>query len=128
MFGEWEHFEGGPFKRNEDRVHVTLSLRSVILLNKGALEMLGQPEAVTLHFNKRKSMIGVKEAKTGDTGAFPLVDKGKVSHRLINAGSFCQHHKIKPSRTLAFYDVQRQNGYLALDLNRVTEIGLERKR
>lgn len=127
MFGEWEHFESGPFRRNEDRIHVTLSKASSILFNKVALEMLGQPEAVTLHFNRRKSLIGVKEAKAADKGAFPLIKSGKVSHRIVHASSFCRHHRIKPARTVAFYDVQRQDGYLALDLNCVAEIGLEAK-
>jgi len=133
MIIHWEEFSAGPTKPREERMHVTLSRRNVILLNGNVHERLGCPEAVLLLFDKVNSIIGIDPAPASRPNAFPVRTKGRGRHRLIWASPFCKHFGIKVDRVTAFINAEiDENGVLRLDLRSTTEItrrsGQNRKR
>ncbi len=113
--GTFEKFKGGPNKPPEHRIHVTLNSRNVIYLNRNARQLLGNPKAVVLHFNREDSIIGITSAHPQLQEAFPLNEKD--GYWLINAAPFCRNYNIRVPNTQAFVRPDVDNGdMLRLDL------------
>lgn len=120
----WDEFFGGPNVPSDDRLHVTLNSRGVILLNPKAFDVLGKPAAAVLLYDKRNSTIGLRAAPAETQHAFPLRQKAKFRHWLIHANPFCRHHRIKVERTMAFPEAETDaEGILLLDLHTAIEVG-----
>jgi len=123
---DFEIFESGPDVSNTDRVHVTINKSGHIFLNRRTLDAIGQPDAVTLMYDRRRSIIGVQPTPLNRTNAFPLkkqeTGRGKASRgRMVYAKNFCNHYSIRPQETLAFTSPEvNKDGILILDLNAVT--------
>ena len=123
MITHWEEFQTGPTPPNEDRLHVTLNPKHVILMNGNMYEKLGSPEAVVLLFDKLNSVIGVNPAPKSRTNAFPVTSKTKGRQKMIRATPFCRHHNIKVDKTTAFINADvDEEGVLRLDLKATTPI------
>ena len=122
----WERFSGGPTRSRQDRIHVTLSDKGVILFNRNAHRMLGSPKAVVLFFNRSEAKIGVGTAHAELADAFPVHEKR--NYWIVNAAPFCRHFGINVSRTEAFVgpDVDSK-GVLRLDLKTTVSVA-KRKR
>ena len=123
----WETFRAGPTRSIRDRVHVTISDKGVILLNRNAHKMLGSPEAAVLLFNKADGKIGINPAHAQLAEAFPV--REKHGYWIINAAPFCRYFGINVVRTEAFVrpEVDPQ-GILRLDLaTTVSVAGRKRK-
>lgn len=128
MISHWEEFNAGPTPPRNERLHVTLSPKNIILLNGNMHERLGSPEAVVLLFDKVNSIIGVNPAPPSLPNAFPVKEKGRGRHRLIRATPFCRHYGIKLDSTTAFVDPQiDEDGVLRLDLRTTTKLGRRRR-
>lgn len=69
---DWEEFEEGPNRPTKDRIHVTINERRKIYFNRHALEALGNPDGVTLMFDRRRSVIGIKPSPLNRESSFPL--------------------------------------------------------
>src|SRR5437763_1022672 len=113
--GTFEAFKGGPNQPRENRIHITLSPRHVVYMNRNARQMLGSATHVVLHYNREDAIIGVTSAHPRLQEAFPLVEKG--GYWKINASPFCRNYNIKVHSTQAFVrpDVDAK-GMLRLDL------------
>ena len=119
MITHWEEFQFGPTPPNEERLHVTLNPKHVILLNGNMYEKLGSPEAVVLLFDKLNSVIGVNPVPKTKSNAFPLTSKTKGRQKMIRAAPFCRHHNIKVEKTTAFINADvDEDGVLWLDLKK----------
>ncbi len=122
MIEYWEKFKGGPTKPANERVHVTLSAKGVILMNRNAFKLLGSPRAACLYFNKKDSRVGISAAHPELAEAFPIRDK--VNYFLINAAPFCRHYGIRVEKTQQFVRPDTDNeGILRLDLATTVTIG-----
>lgn len=120
---DFEVFEAGPIQKSADRVHVTISKLGHIFLNRRMLEALGQPDAVTLMYDRRRSIIGVMPSTLQRAHAYPLKRKdAKTSRgRMVYAMNFCKHYGINPTETLAFTSPEiNKDGILVLNLHDVT--------
>src|SRR4030095_6502572 len=123
MITHWEEFTFGPTPANEERLHVTLNPKHVILLNGNMYEKLGSPEAVVLLFDKLNSVIGVNPAPKSRPNAFPVTSKYKGRQKMIRATPFCRHYGISVDRTTAFLNAEvDEDGVLRLDLKTTTPI------
>jgi len=116
--GSFEKFTGGPNKPREHRVHITLSPRNVIYLNRNARRLLGDPEAVVLHYDREDARIGIMPAHLQLEEAFPLVIHGtKHIYWKIQASRFCRNYEIRVPTTQAFVRPEVDGaGMLLLDL------------
>ncbi len=56
---DYEKFRGGANKPTSERVHVTLSPRGVIAINKNCFALLGKPPAVYLYYSRERDNIAV---------------------------------------------------------------------
>lgn len=90
MLTRWEEFEGKPTEAKATRLHVTLSQKNVIFLNKNVYARLGEPRAVVLMFDKVNSVIGIKPTDPKKNNSFPVMRRPSGHHRVIVATPFCQ--------------------------------------
>ena len=117
----FERFEEKPRVPNGKEPHVSLFSYGKMYLNRRAIELLGEPDAVALMFDRRQKVIGVQGVPPSRHYAFRLNKKDKRSlGSTIAATSFLKHYKIHPSETLAFPNLTvNADGIMILDLNDV---------
>ena len=121
-------FKGAPSRSGRARPKVTLNHRGVFHMNRTAARKLREADAVTLHFDIHKQIIGIRPADTKMPNAFPLKIKDENLSRVINASSFCKHFDIKVTRTVEFNNaVTDTDGMLRLNLADTTTIGREKR-
>ena len=121
MITHWEEFKLGPTVPADERLHVTLDRKGMILLNGNIHDRLGNPEAVVLLFDKVNSIIGINPASPNVPNAFKLKFRSRGRHRMIFAIPFCRHYGISVDHTTVFVDPQiDEDGVLRLDLKATT--------
>ena len=125
----FERFEDKPRAMTGKEPHVSLFAYGKIYLNRRAIELLGEPDAVALMFDRRQKVIGIQGVPPSRHYAFRLNKKDKRSlGSTIAATSFLKHYKIHPSETLAFRNpTLNENGILVLDLNDVASTSKKRR-
>ena len=125
MDWNWEDFEQGPIEGHADRIYVTVNSRGNFFLNRRTLEAMGEPDAVTLMFDRRRSTIGVRRSPIDQKNAFRLKWKHRKRSdgRMIYAANFCRLYHIRPDETLRFAAAEvDKDGILILDLNEVMSV------
>jgi len=133
MARRWDVFEGGPNAGNLDLPRVTMSPKSVLLLNTLAYEVLGSPSAVELRWEERTRTIGLTPKDIRSGNAFPLKIKGtrikkgsqlKCKYHTINAAPFCRHFNIHTAHTRLFNGVDLDDdGTMVLEMGRSVAVG-----
>lgn len=123
MVTHWEVFDAGPTRPANERMHVTLSKKNVLVLNGNIHERLGRPEGVVLMFDKVNSVIGVNPAPATLPNAFRVKPPTRGRHRVIHASPFCRHYGITIDNTTAFLKPEiDEDGVLRLDLKATTPV------
>ena len=112
-------FEQGPREQTTDRIHVTITRRGEIFLNRRALEALGEPDSVALLYDQRHSTIGIRRVPLSQKNGFRLRPKQKEgAGRVIYAANFCRHFHISPGETYCFLDAAvNKDGILVLNFH-----------
>lgn len=125
---DWEKFNGAPFIPFADRIHVTLSGKGKLLLNRKAHAIIGKPQRVLLYFNRKNDKIGVRPAHDRLETAFPVREAGESF--VVYIGNFCRHFGIRLTTIEKFVHPDlSDDGVLVLDLsNTITVSGYQRKR
>ena len=96
---------------------VTIQRKGPFGLNKAAFEAMGEPEAVSLLYDRDEKLIGFKPVPLTYARAFPVRAQGKNAVTYMVAGqSFTRHYGIDTS-TARRYAVEMRDGVLVLDLN-----------
>lgn len=121
----WQDFEDGQPYGTANRVHVTINQEGKIFFNKLAVAALGSPDGVSLMYDSRQSVIGVKASPLNQRSSYLLRKKQKKYGGLvITAKNFCKRFGIYPTETLAFTAAEvDKDGILILDLNEVKSVG-----
>ena len=122
---DFEIFEAGPVIQTHDRVHVTINKLGHIFLNRRMIEALGDPDAVTLMYDSRRSIIGVMPSPLHQRRSFPLRNKDgrRSAGRMVHAMNFFRTCGIRPTETLAFTSPDiNKDGILILNLNEVRSV------
>ena len=133
MVRRWDVFEGGPNASRLNLPRVTMSPKSVLLLNTLAYEILGSPSAVELRWDDCTRTIGLTPKDIRSGNAFPLKIKGtragkgaevKYKYHVINASPFCRHFNIHTAHTRLFNGVDLDDdGTMVLEMERSVTVG-----
>ena len=119
----WEEFEEGPVEANSKRLHVSINRRGNMFLNRHAIDAMGEPQAVVLLYDRRRSIIGLKPASSNRHNAYRLKRKNRASGRVLYSSNFCRRFAICPDETLGFTAAEiNKDGILILDLNEVRAV------
>lgn len=122
----WERFDGGPVRSHKERVHITLSDRSVIFMNRNLHWLIGRPTAVNLYYNRDLNQIAIEAANPRLPNVFPVREFNN-GHR-INAAAFCRHFRIRFAFTHKFLNpVVTEDRRIVLDLNKTSPVFTRRE-
>lgn len=127
----WEEFDEGPTPTAKGDLYVTLTDRRRMYLNGPAIEALGNPDGVTLMYDRRRSTIGLRPSPLNRRSTYKLRKKDKTNSlgRVISIANFCQRHHICPDGTILFTAPElTKDGILALDLNEIRNVEKRRKK
>jgi hypothetical protein len=126
---QFELFEEKPRAFTGEQPHVSIFADGKIYLNRLAIEMIGAPDAVALHYDRRNQVIGVEGVPPSRSYAFRLHKKDNRSRgRTIAASSFFNRYGIRPTETAAFLNpIVTDAGIMALDLNDAVPTGKKGK-
>lgn len=95
---------------------VTIQRRGPLSLNKAAYAAMGEPEAVTLLYDREEKLIGLKSVSLTNPRALPVRPQGPNQNTYMIAGrAFAQHYDLDTS-VARRYAVEMRDGLLVLDL------------
>lgn len=93
---------------------VRLEKSAVWTISRPALELLGNPEAVTLWYDPQRGRVGFRAAKKGEPAAYPVRSPGsRSSQGLVSGRKFCSHHGI-PHEESKTYPASMEEGLLVI--------------
>ena len=128
MIRRWEEFHGEPDMGHVMVPRVSLSKEGIIALNRSALELMGEPTAVVLLFDRQNNCIGLRPTSPKTAHSFRLHLKGRGRGRFIYARRFLNYYRLRRPVTIIFNKIERSNeGVLVLDLENVTEFVREKR-
>ncbi len=128
----WETYRGGAPRSPQNAVNVSINNRCVINLSRAAAALIGTPESVMMHYNRRDCIIGLTAATPDEEKSFPLKPRPDNCGYVLSATPFCRSFGISLNQTERF-DAPELNdkGMLCLDLKRthiVAQLNPRKKR
>jgi len=122
MDRDYEKFRGGANKPTSERIHVTLSPRGFIAMNKNCFALIGKPPAVYLYYSREKDNIAIEPvANPRLAESFPVTQK-RESGWTIRASPFCRHFGIRVDTTTKFVSPDIRDGKLILKLSETVSV------
>lgn len=119
---DYEKFRGGANKPTSERVHVTLSPKGVIAINKNCFALIGKPPAVYLYYSREKDNIAIEPVTSPRLPeSFPVRQK-KDTGWIIQASPFCRHFGIRVDTTTKFISPEIRDGKLLLKLSETVSV------
>jgi hypothetical protein len=118
---QWEKFQACYIGTARSYLRVSLNKQGVLLLNTCAMQRMGFPEVVTLHYDHANSLIGIKRGDTGDNDSLYISKRPDRGYGKIGAKAFCRYFGLMRSSTRIFYPEIDADGMLTLDLKRAQE-------
>jgi len=95
---------------------VTIQRRGLFSLNRAAIELMGNPEAVVLLYDREEKLIGFRPAPLTDPRALPVRSQGKNASTFMVAGqAFAKYYDLDTS-VAQRYAVEMRGDILVLDL------------
>jgi hypothetical protein len=115
MERKWNEFMAGPTRRGG--MHVTISPRGNISVGSVTFDRWGRPDAVVLLFDEETRSIGLRPVHPNAPNAYQMNRLKLGRHRVVRAARFCNHHRIRIERTMAFSTPTIEDSVLILDMN-----------
>ncbi|MBK6590358.1 MAG: hypothetical protein IPG22_18920 [Acidobacteria bacterium] len=124
---EWIKFTGGPFEPYEERLHVSMSDKGKILMNRRAYELIGSPPRIMLYFKPDSGKIGISPAHERLATGFRVREYSGSA--VAHCSTFVRHFGISLTGTHKFVGVDLSSeGYLQLDLAKTIQVGGQKRR
>lgn len=109
-------------------LYATLSPAGDIALSGYTHEALGEPDSFVLLFDRERSVIGLKPARSSvEKNAYPIKVRGNRGGVKLRGHRLCREFGITVPHTVRFHQCQiDNNGVLILDLNQTRPGGRSR--
>lgn len=120
----FEEFTGRGTHVPSDSPRLTLQENGKLSLNHAALQLLRDPEAVVLLYDRQARSVGLRPASKGIARAYPL-NKHSATSRVITIAAFAKHYDISLAPTRSF-EAALEDGILVFDLDKGTPSGRRR--
>lgn len=117
MKAEWEECPRGDLPPQYAGIYVTMNRRGEIMLSKNTYNVLGQPAAVLLLFDRTNRRIGIKPTAKNIRNAYPLLVSGRCGARKVHAFRLIREYNIDLPASIKFENAEiDDDGILRLDL------------
>ena len=127
MKGEWEVCPRDDVAAQYAGIYVTLNPRGEIAMTRPTYEMLGEPKAFVLLFDRTNRRIGLQPAALTIRDAYPIKVSGRCGGKKLHAFRLIREYRIDLAATVKFPDADiDEDGILRLDL-RTAQIPLRVK-
>ncbi len=120
MEKQWEEFTQKSTVK-ADTIRVSLNARGNFALNQKAVDLLGNPEAIVLMYDRVNRLIGLKTSSADVNHAYQLKRQGTSQSYFLRAKSFCNFYGIDIADTVVFNDAKLEDGMIVLQIGNVTE-------
>ncbi len=120
----FEEFTGRGTHARSDKPRLTLQENGKLSLNQAAVQLLRDPEAVVLLYDRETRSVGLRPASADVAHAYPL-NKHSATSRVITIAAFAKRYDIPLAPTRSF-ETTLEDGILVFDLDKGTPSGRRR--
>ena len=115
----WTQSKRDPKAGRWAAIYATLNPKGVFHISRLTFEMLGEPEAIHIWFDKLNNVIGLKPTRLAMDDAYPIKNKNKHHGKLIRGFAFVEEFSIRLHETVRFPTAEiDDDGILVLDLRK----------
>ena len=118
MRADWQELPNGDIHPGAAGISVSMNPKGHIAMSRVTYQMLGEPAAFVIFFDKVNSRIGLKPATLSTRNAYRACKyTGRSGGKVVHANRLIREHRIDLPQTVRFYDADIDDeGYLTLDL------------
>ena len=117
MRAGWQELPRGDIRPENAGIHVTMNPKGEIVMSRVTYQMLGEPKAFVILFDKVNNRIGLNLAALGTRNAYPISVPNPTGGRKVRAHRLIREYRIDLPETVYFHDADiDQDGILVLDL------------
>ncbi len=117
MRADWQEVPRGDVMPQYSGIYVTMNPMGDIVMSKVTYQMMGEPKAFVILFDKVNNRIGLKPAALATKNAYPVRVSNKAGAKMVRGHRLTREHRIVLPHTVRFYDADiDEDGILILDL------------
>ncbi len=126
------NWQESKFERVSGRwgaIYATMNPAGHIFITRRTFELLGEPEAFHMLFDKVNTTIGMQPTRKAMKNAYPALCRSGHGGRVVRAFNFTEEFGIKLHETVRFSGAEiDDDGILVLDLRTVKSAAKPKKR
>ena len=116
MRADWQEIPRGDIMPQYSGIYVTMNPKGDIVMSRVTYQMLDEPPAFVILYDKVNNRIGLKPAALATKNAYPARVQ-KAGAKMIRGHRLTRMHRIELPHTVRFYDADiNEDGILILDL------------
>jgi len=117
MRADWQELPRGDVKPQYAGIYVSMNPKGEIAMTRVTYEMLDEPKAFVIFFDKVNNRIGLKPATLATRNAYPVAKSNRCGAKKVRAYRLLREYRIKLPQTIQFQDADiDEDGILVLDL------------
>lgn len=118
MRADWQEVLRGDVQPQYSGIHVTMNPKGDIMMSRVTYQLLGEPPAFVILFDKVNNRIGLKPAALAARNAYPARSVNPRSGaKMVRGHRMTRDYRIDLPQTVRFYDADiDDDGILILDL------------
>jgi hypothetical protein len=99
---EFIEFARQDARGRQEALLFTWQARGLLSINLAAFRALGEPEAVTLLYDPKEGIVGLRTARPQNENAYPVRKQKKAQSWVVGAQGFASYHGIKTVQARRF--------------------------
>ena len=117
MKADWQEIPRGDVMPQYAGIYVTMNKQGDIVMSRVTYEMLGEPKAFVILYDKANTRIGLKPSALSTRNAYPVRVASRSGAKMVRGHRLTREHRIDLPQTVRFYDAEiDEDGILILDL------------
>ena len=117
MRADWQEVPRGDMMPQYAGIYVTMNPAGDIVMSRVTYEMMGEPKAFLILYDKPNNRIGLKPAHLSTRNAYPARVSNRAGAKMVRGHRLTREHRIILPHTVQFYDADiDEDGILILDL------------
>lgn len=99
---DFVEFSREDSRSRREEPQFTWQARGLLSLNQAVFRALGEPEAVTLLYDPKEGIVGMRNAEKGHPNAYQVRKQQKSQSYVVGAQGFAAYHGIQTLRARRF--------------------------
>jgi hypothetical protein len=135
MKANWQEVPNGDMSPQTSGIYVTMNPKGQIAMSRGTYQMLDEPPAFLVLYDKANNRVGLQPAALSTKNAYRACKHNSCGGRAVHCYRLTRIHRIDLPQTVRFFDADiDEDGILRLDLrtarvpNRVLNHAANRKK